>query len=237
LTGRTAPAFLASFVPFVRRIALGGLVNALAQLTIKIAAPGVPDIYQGTELWDQSLVDPDNRRPVDWERRRALLAGLDEPLGGATLAGPGRPDQAARVGELLDAWPDGRIKLFLTAAGLRARRERPDVFLGGDYLPLDASGPHAEHVFAFARRAGSDRLVAIAPRLTTRLTGGARLPLGEETWGDTAIAWPGAPDAGVLRDLLTGRCITPRLHEGGAVIPLADALRVCPVALLWAEPA
>jgi (1->4)-alpha-D-glucan 1-alpha-D-glucosylmutase len=237
LTGRTAPAFLASFLPFVRRVALGGMVNALAQLTIKIAAPGVPDIYQGTELWDQSLVDPDNRRPVDWERRRALLDALEAPLAGATLAGPATPDLASLVAGLVDAWADGRLKLFLTALGLRARRERPDVFLGGRYLPLEAAGTHAEHVFAFARRAGAGRLVAIVPRLTTRVTGGTRLPLGDEMWADTVVPWPGDADGHVLRDLITGRRVEPSTPAGTPSIRVADALSICPVALLWADRA
>jgi (1->4)-alpha-D-glucan 1-alpha-D-glucosylmutase len=241
LTGRTAPAFLASFLPFVRRVALGGMVNALAQLAIKIAAPGVPDVYQGTELWDQSLVDPDNRRPVDWARRRALLEALEAPLSSATLGGPGSPEQgspelASLVAGLVGAWPDGRIKLFLTALGLRARRERPDIFLGGDYQPLDAAGTHAEHVFAFARGAQADRLVAIVPRLTTRVTGGTRLPLGEELWADTVVSWPGEARGWVLRDLLTGRRLAPSGGDAPS-IRVADALGVCPVALLWAEPA
>jgi (1->4)-alpha-D-glucan 1-alpha-D-glucosylmutase len=236
LTGATAAAFLDAFVPFARRVGRGGMANSLAQLAIKLAAPGVPDFYQGTELWDQSLVDPDNRRSVDWDRRRTLLAELDPWLAGTTLAGPGRPELASFVQRLVAAWPDGRIKLWVTAIGMRARRERPDVFLDGDYAPLEAAGAHAAHVFAFARRIGADQIVAIAPRLTTRLTGGARLPLGVETWDDTGIPWPAA-DGRVVRDLITGRRLEPSADGTGAGIRLADALRICPVALLWAEPA
>jgi (1->4)-alpha-D-glucan 1-alpha-D-glucosylmutase len=151
-------------------------VTALAQTLLKLTSPGVPDTYQGTELWDDSLVDPDNRRPVDYERRQALLAELDAGL----------PPE-----EILRRSPEGLPKLLVTRQALHLRRRRPDAFgagSGGAYEALAASGTKAEHVVAFAR-GGS--VVTIAPRLVVGLGG---------DWADTTVA---VPDA-TWRNLLTG---------------------------------
>src|SRR5690606_6255815 len=128
LAGSTAARFLASFVPFQRRLAWFGMLNSLAQLVLRLGSPGVPDLYQGSELWNFSLVDPDNRRPVDFALRRRLLRELDD----------------ARPEELLEHWPDGRAKLFTVARALRFRREHPDLLLHGEYEALtgDADDPH-----------------------------------------------------------------------------------------------
>jgi (1->4)-alpha-D-glucan 1-alpha-D-glucosylmutase len=132
------PRFLPVFLPFQQRIAAAAVVNSLAQVVLKLGSPGVPDFYQGTELWDLSLVDPDNRRPVDFDVRQRLLERNETT-----------PSDPA---ELLSSWGDGSIKLFVTAAGLRLRRDLPEVFVGGEYLPLrvlenvsrDAAGNVAE---------------------------------------------------------------------------------------------
>ncbi|MGE0812908.1 MAG: malto-oligosyltrehalose synthase [Vicinamibacterales bacterium] len=241
LTGRTAPAFLASFVPFVRRAAISGMVNALAQLVLKIASPGVADFYQGTELWDLSLVDPDNRRPVDWPRRQALLAELEPWLAHATPARAGNdvPGRAATVSEWVTAWPDGRIKLFLTALGARLRRERPALFLDGAYEPLAAAGGYADHVVALARHHEGQTLIAVVPRLTRRVVDREHgLPLGG-AWGETAVVLPAACRGRRLRDLVTGARLEPAEGPDGGPprLLVSRMLAVCPVALVWLEPA
>jgi glycogen operon protein len=165
------PELVAGVRGLVEMIATHGACNSLAQLALKLASPGVPDIYQGSELWDLSLVDPDNRRPVDFTRRRELLASLQ------------RPASAELARELVDTYADGRIKLHVTTVGLRMRREDPLLFLEGAYRPIEA-GPH---LIAFERSYGDRRLICVAPRLTWRLARGeARWPLGA-VWGDHAI--------------------------------------------------
>lgn len=241
LTGPTAPAFLASFVPFVRRVAAAGMYNSLSQLVLKIASPGVADFYQGTELWDLSLVDPDNRRPVNFDHRTRLLHDLHPWLAAADVdadaSNVSGPAQAAAVTSLLEEWPDGRIKLFITALGMRLRRARPDLFQEGTYQPMAAEGPHARHVVAFARQQGPDTLVVVAPRLTTQLPGSERQgPRGHEAWGDTSLQLPASLSNGVCRDLISGARFPLSAATGVQVsVPLAQLLGTCPVALLWAE--
>lgn len=156
-------AFLDSFATFVRRPALLGALSSLTQLTLKAAMPGVPDLYQGTELWDLSLVDPDNRRPVDFVARQAMLADATTP-GWNTLA---------------ERWTDGRIKLALMHRLLRVRNELPAVFRDGAYEPVAVNGPHRDHVVAFRRTAGRARVVVAVARHFAALTdGGTRWPRG-----------------------------------------------------------
>jgi (1->4)-alpha-D-glucan 1-alpha-D-glucosylmutase len=225
LGGRTAARFLGSFVPFVGPVAEAGMVNSLAQLVLKLASPGVPDFYQGAELWDLSLVDPDNRRPVDFEGRQAMLSDL-EPLLARVESGA---SSGSDVGALLDRWQDGRIKLFITACGLRFRRAHSDLMLSGGYTALDPQGPAAAHIVAFSRHDDTGTLVAVVPRLTTRLVAADRpLPLGEPAWGTTIVPLLPVP-AGVYRHVITGEAV----DAPGARLRVADALRTCPVALLW----
>ncbi|MDF1615773.1 malto-oligosyltrehalose synthase [Desulfurivibrio dismutans] len=153
LTG--ANPFLADFVPLVRQLAPYGLLNALAQVLLKLTSPGVPDLYQGTELWDFSLVDPDNRRPVDYRRRRELLAALPDPT---------RPATAEMIKELLANLEDGRLKLLLTSRLLHLRRQIPELFGEGGYQPLTATGERGEHLCAFVRQWREHRLLVITGR-------------------------------------------------------------------------
>ena len=157
--------FWKSFLNFQRQVAAIGMHDSLAQVVLKVASPGVPDLYQGTELWDFSLVDPDNRRPVDFESRRRVLreiAADDWPRA-----------QLAR--ELYEQWQDGRIKLFLTQAALHARRKNPDLFAAGAYQPLEPAGPRADNLVAFSRTAHGQTAVVVVPRLVAGLLDGARL--------------------------------------------------------------
>ncbi|HZP36268.1 MAG TPA: malto-oligosyltrehalose synthase [Methylomirabilota bacterium] len=216
--------FLPAFLPFQRLIAAHGAVNSLAQTLLKLTVPGIPDLYQGTELWDLSLVDPDNRRPVDFARRQALL----EALRGRMAEG----EAAALCAELLAAWPDGRVKLYLTHCALTLRRERSRLFAAGVYRPLDGSGPHADHLVALARTDVDAAVLVVVPRLTARLGGlTGRFPLGPTAWEDT---WLTLPDdlAGRYRNRLTGVTVTTARRAGRAGLPVATLLAHFPVALL-----
>jgi (1->4)-alpha-D-glucan 1-alpha-D-glucosylmutase len=228
LTGGTAARFLASFIPFHRHVAHTGMVNSLAQLVLKLASPGVPDFYSGTELWDLSLVDPDNRRPVDFAARQTLLDGL-QPLIARLEAG----DVIDReISELLDSWIDARIKLFITTCGLRFRRAHADLVLMGGYQPLEVEGSSADHVVAFARHDASGMLLAVVPRMTVSLAKGHRpLPLGSQAWGTTRVLLPPSADGEQFLHLLTGE--TVQVTTG--TLPAAAVFRTCPVGLLWAE--
>jgi (1->4)-alpha-D-glucan 1-alpha-D-glucosylmutase len=225
LTGRTAERFLRSFAELFARVVRAGVANSLAQLVIKATVPGVPDFYQGTELWDLSFVDPDNRRPVDFEHRRAMLDAM--------LPLIGRLEDGASIGDevdaLLRAWPDGRIKLFVTACLLRLRRRQRDLFLRGGYAVLEPDGPLADHVVAFERRAGDRAIVIVAPRLTTGLESDGLLPRGERAWKQTAVKL--GLSASHYRHLLTGE----RVAAHGDRLALADVCRTLPIAVLSAD--
>jgi (1->4)-alpha-D-glucan 1-alpha-D-glucosylmutase len=230
LTGETARRFLASFAPFQRRVARVGMVNSLAQLILKLSSPGVPDFFQGSELWDLSLVDPDNRRDVDFAARRRLLAGLDPVLDqldrGATVAGD--------VRNMLANWSDGRIKLLITTCGMRFRREHPALMLDGAYTALDVEGVGADHVVAFARHNDSGTALVVVPRLVAALvTEEQPLPIGPDVWGTSQIVLPAVGRATRYRHILTGESCEPT-GSYQSHLPVATALRNCPVALLWA---
>jgi (1->4)-alpha-D-glucan 1-alpha-D-glucosylmutase len=229
LERREGNLFLADFCAFNRRIVRFGLLNGLSQTLLKLTAPGVPDIYQGNELWDFSLVDPDNRRQVDYDARSRLLAGLAcRPAGDAG---------AARA--LADDVTDPRCKLFLHATVLELRRRDPELFQHGEYLPLRVTGRRAPHLCAFARRLEGRLAVVLAPRLHLKLMGGAGaaddgrqpVPLGEEVWGDTVVQLPPTPNA-PLRGVLDGADVPQMPGDGPAAIRAAAALQSFPVALL-----
>ena len=222
-------AFREEFVPFQERIARYGVFNALAQVALKIGAPGVPDFYQGTEVWDLSLVDPDNRRPVDYDRRQALLRELD--------AMPPDVDSSPLARHLLEHLGDDRIKLFATSRLLRFRRERQAPFGNGSYVPLGINGARPDHVFAFARVEGHDMVLVVVPRLLATLLPDADiLPLGDRVWGDLRISLPaGAPP--YFRNVLTNRCV-PVVHEGReSTVRVADVFEHFPVSFLESPPA
>jgi (1->4)-alpha-D-glucan 1-alpha-D-glucosylmutase len=208
--------FLDDFLAFQPVVARLGMVNALAQTLVKLTAPGVPDVYQGQEIWDFSLVDPDNRRPVDYEVRRTMLAELK---GRVT-----EDDLRELCRELVEGWEDGRIKLYVTMTALGLRNALPHVYTGGEYLPLAASGDRADHVFAFARRGGGDAVVTIVPRLVATLTRERDFALPDgETWKGTSLALP----AGRWRSVFTGEHF-----ECDGELPLDRVLGGFPVALL-----
>ena len=225
-----ASPFHEAFVPFQRLVALYGSVNSLAQTLLKISAPGIPDFYQGSELWDLSLVDPDNRRPVDFARRRGLLEGIRARMDQHSF------DLAPLCAELLDSWPDGRVKMYVTHRALTLRRELPALFRSGRYDPLSAQGPHSDHIVALARRDARNCVVVVVPRLTARLTGfDGRFPLGPSIWGDTCVSLNHPGLAGIYIDLLSGLRIATELRDGAPVLAAGALFGSLPVAMLKRE--
>ncbi len=211
-------AFLHEFESFARKIAHFGMLNSLSQTLIKIAAPGIPDFYQGTEMWDLNLVDPDNRGPVDFKKRMVLVAQVREQYA---------RDPLGTIKELLVNREDGRIKLFLTWRALGTRQDMYKVFSKGGYVPLKIAGRHKEHVFAFARRHEAEWTMTVVPRLCTSLVEEDHFPLGHESWQDTEIIMPaGLPDR--WNDSFTHETVT----ANGSSVPVGEALRRFPVALL-----
>jgi (1->4)-alpha-D-glucan 1-alpha-D-glucosylmutase len=228
LTGATARRFLSSFVPFARRVSYFGMLGSLAQLAIRLGGPGVPDIYQGSELWNLDLVDPDNRRPVDFAARCRALTAI-EPL----LARP----EPAGLSAILDNWPDGRVKLLTTAAALRVRRAARETFLHGEYEPLSASDSGDPHVVAFARRHADKNVVVAVPRFVATLQRGqTRLPLGRESWGSDFLRLPARLEEVELVNVFTGERSCPVARDGQAVLPLAQLFHSWPVAMLVGYP-
>jgi (1->4)-alpha-D-glucan 1-alpha-D-glucosylmutase len=224
LDRRANTAFFEDFIPLQAAVARLGMLNSLSQTLVKIAAPGVPDVYQGQELWDLSLVDPDNRRPVDYDTREAMLASLAARRDGGA---------AAQAVELVREWTDGRIKLLVTHRALEHRRAHPALYLEGEYLPLHAHGARAAHVVAFARRHGERRVVVVVPRLVAGLFGDDGF--GEDAarvWADTELRGPAELLDGLI-DHFTGERPRAAARDGGqAAIPLAELLGRFPVALL-----
>ncbi|HEY6002509.1 MAG TPA: malto-oligosyltrehalose synthase, partial [Anaeromyxobacter sp.] len=212
--------FLSELRDLAGRTSHAGRISSLAQVAVKCAAPGVPDVYQGCELWDLSLVDPDNRRPVDFERRSRALAEIDAEL----ARGPAARAALARRLSTEEGLEDGRAKLLLLRVALRLRQAMRELFLEGDYLPLAAEGPLSRRVFAFARMGMRRALVCAVPRLVLRPLdeGGGRIP-----WEGSLRLAKGLPRR--WRDAVTGA-----EHEGGE-IALADLFAGFPVALLVSE--
>ena len=200
--------FLPTFLPVVEEIARLGAINSLSQTLIKLSSPGVPDIYQGNEIWDFSLVDPDNRRPVDYNLRREMLGTLKK----------------AEPEELLQNWPDGRIKMFLTQRLLRFRQKQPDLFRDGNYLPITASGACAGSIVSFAREFDGRWIIVIAPRLSSRV---GFPPVGEG-WKDTAIDLPESLPIAEAREIFTDQ----ELHIDGPHLEIARTLAILPFATI-----
>jgi len=214
--------FLPAFLPFQRGVARTGALNGLGQTLLKMTSPGVPDVYQGNEIWDLSLVDPDNRRPVDFGRREKLLATLGTP-------------NASRVSTLLEdgVWQDGRPKLHLIQKALETRRKSPELFAGGEYVALETSGVRKENLVAFARKHGEDVAITIAPRLCAKMTPaeGSLLP-ARGAWQNTSILLPDELAGAAYRNVLTGEAVTTHEHNGSLFLDAGRVLRDFPVALL-----
>ncbi len=220
-------AFLRAFTPLAETVAVYGMYNSLAQTLLKLTVPGVPDIYQGNEIWDFSLVDPDNRRPVDYGHRQQLLRELRSQV----LSPPSSLSTFARG--LVETWKDGRIKLYVTYRTLTYRREHADLFRAGAYEPLEAKGEKQNHVCSFARSGEQEHVLVVAPRLLGRVLPNIEtLPLGEGVWKNTLLHLATKEAGRRYRNLFTDEVLQPTLHEGQPTLPLAEVFAHFPVALL-----
>jgi (1->4)-alpha-D-glucan 1-alpha-D-glucosylmutase len=219
--------FLEDFLPFQERVARYGLYNSLGQVLLKMTAPGIPDFYQGTELWSFHVVDPDNRGPVDYTVRATMLEELR-----ATIDRVG-PDRAEFTKGLCEQAHDGRIKMYTMLTGLEYRTLHPELFQHGEYLQLECGGSKKQHICAFARLYQDQALVTIVPRLVATLNpDGKHPPIGPSVWEDSWIVAPPWPSLSEFRHLLTGEIITAESVNGRRVLPLARVLNHAPMALL-----
>lgn len=226
---------------FIEPVAYYGALNSLAQVVLKVVCPGVPDFFMGSELWNFSLVDPDNRRPVDFEQRIELLKELQQREVSPDLAH-----------ELLEDWHNGRIKLYVTWKALGLRRAQAALFASGAYLPLDTTGPAQEHLCALARHTEEDWVIAAVPRLALRMTTGGdpaalpgtKPPVGAEFWADTVLVLPAAAPAR-WRNIFTGEIVNSAAPAEGnmisnsvknaanvQILPLEKVLNTFPVGIL-----
>ena len=209
--------FLQKLRHFQARIAFYGICNGLSQTLVKITAPGVPDIYQGTELWDLSLVDPDNRRPVNYEQRLNALRDIRQRSDS---------DRMGLLEDLKANATDGRIKLFTLHKALEARAQHLQIFQEGEYLPIKVAGQHQDHLVAFARQAGDRMAITVVPRFLSGLVEPGLFPLGKAVWGDTRLEIPNG-------DHITWtEAMTQRAIAGSNVLAVGDILEHFPVALL-----
>ncbi len=215
--------FLDDFTAFQANIARVGIFNSLSQTLLKIASPGLPDFYQGTEVWNFSLADPDNRRPVNYDRLKQLLASLRAAETGNSVT---------LLDRLVAEPTDGSLKLYVTRAALRFRRDQRVLFTKGSYLPLRASGEKHKHVIAFARSFRGATVVVLAGRFFAQLDAHTRPPLGEQAWGDASVVLRKQLPAGPYRDVFSGREVSPVRRDGNLVLPVSQAFSHLPIALL-----
>lgn len=214
-------AFLNDITGFQKRIAIFGQFNALSQTLLKFVSPGIPDTYQGTEFWDFSLVDPDNRRPVDYRLRHDALRSIQA-----------RTDRLALAAELLRDSANGYIKLYVTHLALDYRRHHPDLFAEGDYTPIKTSGAKANHLCVFTRTLDKREILCAVPVLIVGLTGGAEHPpTGSEIWRDTRLLMAGH-EGSRYRNLFTGEELTVKPEQSVPSLWAGDLFGSFPVALL-----
>ncbi len=213
-------AFLQEFTSFHKKIAFCGFINSLSQTLIKITSPGIPDFYQGTELWDLNLVDPDNRRQVDFQKRQRYLDEIKnlKPSG---------------VQGLLSSFEDGKIKIFEITKALEARNKNIDLFQQGDYIPLRVKGSLSRHIIAFCRKKETAYAVVVAPRFLVSLTGMQRLPLGD-VWKDTLVCLPKGASVR-WREIFTEEAVFSKKIGSDKGFCLSELLQCFPVALLLSE--
>jgi (1->4)-alpha-D-glucan 1-alpha-D-glucosylmutase len=215
--------FLTAFQLFQVRIARLGIFNSLAQTVLKITSPGVPDFYQGTEVWNFSLADPDNRGPVDYDRLRSLLNQLQK-LGDQNMEN--------LVDQLIQDPVDGAIKLYVTRSALRFRRANRELFAKGSYTGLRAAGKKQRHVITFSRSYHQREVVIVAGRFFALLGADRSLPVGKETWTDTTVVLRRHNAATHYRELFTGRVIATEKRNGNLLLPVSEVFSRLPIALL-----
>ena len=222
--------FLNDFLLFQKEITWFGMLNSLSQVFLKLVSPGIPDIYQGNEIWRFCLVDPDNRRPVDFQKRQALLNSMQNDMRSAF----GNGDEYRQ--ELLADLLDGRVKMFVITCTLGLRNSWPEVFARGSYTPLKVTGSKSHHLCAFARQSADQMVIAVAPRLFYTLMQGKReLPLGEQVWEDTKISLPAGKNWSNFENIYSGTSESFELMDHNTVgFKAGCLLRSWPVALLKA---
>ncbi|HSB07377.1 MAG TPA: malto-oligosyltrehalose synthase [Thermodesulfobacteriota bacterium] len=219
--------FHRDFEIFQQKVAYFGMFNSLSQTLLKIASPGIPDFYQGTEIWDFSLVDPDNRRPVNYSIRQKMLWQLKKKIARAGS------ELWSFLRELLQNWRDGSIKLYMTFKALNHRKEHHHLFVEGLYLPVMSEGDLRDHVCAFARRRGERVVLVVVPRFLTHLIRGAdEMPLGTQVWGDSRIVIPEEIPGDKFRNIFTNEVIEAETEEGGKVLNLSKVFANFPVAMI-----
>lgn len=215
--------FLETFIPFQARVSRCGALNSISALALKNAAPGVVDSYQGNETLDFSLVDPDNRRPVDYERRTRLLESLERDCENLGVS--------AAIRKWLEAPDDGRVKMYMLWKQLNARRRNRELFLHGDYIPLDLQGEKADQAVAYLRTYQGRRALVAAGRFFAPWTMENQLPLGD-VWGDAAVRLPQDFEPDPLWETYSERAVFPRKDGEGLLLPLSDLFKELPAALL-----
>jgi (1->4)-alpha-D-glucan 1-alpha-D-glucosylmutase len=213
---------LRSFARFQESMAYAGMINGLGQTLLKIACPGVPDFYQGSELWDYHLVDPDNRRPVDFGIRTRALKDLTS---GETAG------SRATASELWAAWPDGRVKLYVMWKALSCRRSFSSLFRDGEFLPLEVVGKRSQHIISFLRRKGKDQIMAVIPRWAMDLPRDSGESPQLEFWKGTNLRLP-FESPGSWRNIFTSCVTQAEGEEGKKVLFVGELLKGFPVALL-----
>jgi (1->4)-alpha-D-glucan 1-alpha-D-glucosylmutase len=239
--------FLEDFLAFQKLIAPFGLLNSLGQTLLKVTCPGVPDVYQGNEFWDFSLVDPDNRRPVDYETRWRVLFEMTSFLENSTEddtdVEASRGDQAQFIDQIIEDWTSGRPKLFVLGTALRLRSKHPRLFTDGEYIPLEVTGSKASNVVAFARKHQGIVAITVAPIMVasvlleskdTQLSDEVRkIVMSREFWEDTELVLPDGLQIDGLQNMFTLQSVPIK----DAKIQLSDILQKFPVALLKASVA
>ena len=219
--------FLEDFIAFEDRLSYLGMFNSLSQALLKIASPGVPDFYQGCELWDLSLVDPDNRRPVDFTVRKRILKRLKDKVGS------GGGDRGVLLKNLLESWHTGAVKLYLIARGLDYRKKNRLLFENGDYIPIRSAGELADHVCAFARRLEGRTVLAVAPRFVASLVRAqGEPPLGAGIWGDSRIILPDEITCTSFRNIFTNEVIEAGAEGDTHTLVLSKVFSSFPAALI-----
>ncbi len=215
--------FLNEFTDFQQTIARAGMFNSLSQTLLKITSPGVPDFYQGTEIWDFSLVDPDNRRPVDFTQRRRLLAEIHEAE---------RGDLLGFIERMMQRPEDGRIKMYLMKQALNFRRAQHELFATGDYQPLKVAGSRKNHVIAFSRTLRNKSVITATGRFFLQLGTPDRLPIGRDAWNETYIAMEKNMKFCRYRNVFTGEVLPVNKQSNGSGLLLAELFSRLPVAML-----
>lgn len=218
--------FLKDFGTFQKKISFYGMFNSLSQTLLKMTSPGIPDCYQGTEIWNFSLVDPDNRGQVDYDIRKEMLMTLKKKI---AMSGP---DLTNFARNLLQEWRDGFIKLYLTFKTLNYRKENHPLFLDGTYIPLMGDGDLKEHICAFVRQREEKVVLVVVPRFLTHLIDTDEMPFGTEVWKESRIMLSDKIDGDKFHNIFTGETIQRVDQNGQKALALGEIFAHFPVAML-----